>query len=138
VIIEDIDGQLTSLTTSPPSEFLNQTRMLTAADLIADVTCWPVNLRSIAAFSDGLQLLCTTYPDGRPHIPFFAPMFRFLSTVNDKATGQAQLKKFLGQQHIRRASGDGRDNKRGRASRAQLLVEVWQRAHFKRQIPRLL
>jgi len=42
-----------------------------------------------------LQMLALKIPEGTPHGPFFAPLFRFSGTVKEDSDAKEQLESFL-------------------------------------------
>ena len=53
-------------------------------------------LRHFAVFSDGLQMLALKIPEGTPHGPFFAPLFRFSGEWKEEEDdAKQQLESFL-------------------------------------------
>ena len=82
VVVKDGEGNLTALTTPTNGEFANETILLGCSptiDLqIGSLPRMPADvfrLKSIAAFTDGIQRLALKLPQGDPHPPFFTPLF---------------------------------------------------------------
>ena len=90
------DDRLTALTRPPPTEHPNETTFLTSdeadAALQFDLCGHPAD--DLALLSDGLQMLALKMPQGAPHAPFFAPLFRFAAAAEPART-EEQLRAFL-------------------------------------------
>lgn len=96
VVCDHGDG-LIALSNPPSDEYINQTTFLTTPDALdtLHVTLLQGAIASLAAFSDGLQRLALKMPDGTPHPPFFAPLFRFVAAEQAPEQAGAQLAAFL-------------------------------------------
>jgi serine/threonine protein phosphatase PrpC len=108
VVVSDGAGNVTALTTPQHGEYANETTFLTSPDALATAQ---VRIRhgaqvSLAAFSDGLQRLALQMPGGTPHVPFFAPLFRFLAAMSDGQAAQAQVEAFLRSARVRGRTDD--------------------------------
>jgi hypothetical protein len=90
-------GELLNLTRPAETEYLNQTTFLTGDEALGSiqVSCFTGPVRSIAMFTDGLQMLALKMPDAKPHQPFFAPLLKFMAAEQDSARRVEQLQKFL-------------------------------------------
>ena len=97
VVLLDSEDNLTALTKPESGEYLNETVFLVSPKAIeqAQFVFRKSGVKSIAAFSDGLQLLALKLSDGSPHPPFFAPLFRFLHEAKDRSEAHRQLIEFL-------------------------------------------
>ena len=81
-------------------EFVNETVFLTSAT-------WREHLRvdevpaagvdGIAVLTDGLQMLAFELPSGRPHLPFFAPLYDFAASAESSID---ELSAFLGSERV--------------------------------------
>lgn len=78
-------------------EYANQTSFLTDAEfegaLHLDQVDGPID--RLALFSDGLQRLALHEATRSVHVPFFAPLFDRLASVEDAAALEAPLRKWL-------------------------------------------
>lgn len=107
-VVRDQDGQLTSLTTPQFGECINETTFLTSADALTTLqsNVWRGQVRDLAVFSDGLQLLCLKMPEGIPHPKFFAPFFRLVAGGAEATDAQTQIEEFLSSARIRQFTDD--------------------------------
>ena len=101
-------GQLTCLTAPAESEYLNETIFLTAEQGIetARFGFFTGNLKGLAAFTDGLQMLALKMPGATPHLPFFTPLFKFLEQEIVAASAHEKLKSFLASPRITQRADD--------------------------------
>ncbi len=82
-------------------EYINETVFLTSPEAleVTQVNVWRGRVACGAMFSDGLQLLCLNMPGGKPHAPFFGPLFSFMTELSDAPCGiqqgEQQLRSFL-------------------------------------------
>ena len=60
----------------------------------------------MAAFSDGLQLLCLKWPECVPHEGFFSPLFNFIRRMSDEVQAGQELVSFLGSERIKELTDD--------------------------------
>jgi len=96
-VVEDDHEQMIALTRPQRGEYANETNFLTSAEYLscAQAVVWKGTPRSLALFSDGLQMLALDLQPCQPHIPFFLPLFQFMRAVTDESEGQQQLTSFL-------------------------------------------
>jgi serine/threonine protein phosphatase PrpC len=108
VVLADADGNTVALTTPQSGEYLNETTFLVSPRAIeqATISVWRGDVKSLAAFSDGLQMLALRMADGAAHAPFFAPLFRFLEEQNDLSEAGRQLRSFLTSPRITQRADD--------------------------------
>jgi hypothetical protein len=94
-VLRDEAGALHLLATPQSSEYVNETTFLVSADYLsaAQFTVWHGRAQHVALFSDGLQRLALQMPLGKPHTPFFAPLFQFAAQAGENA--DEQLAAFL-------------------------------------------
>lgn len=94
-VLRDEAGALHLLATPQNSEYVNETTFLVSTDYLtaAQFTVWRGRAQSVALFSDGLQRLALQMPLGKPHAPFFAPLFQFAAQAGENA--DEQLAAFL-------------------------------------------
>lgn len=107
-VVGDAAGHIIALTTPQSGEYLNETTFLTSPEALhtAQVLVWHGAPASVAAFSDGLQMLALKMPEGMPHAPFFTPLFRFVAHLTDAAAAQEQLATFLCSPRLRERADD--------------------------------
>ncbi|OIO94724.1 MAG: hypothetical protein AUJ96_28120 [Armatimonadetes bacterium CG2_30_66_41] len=109
-VVRDADGNLFALTAPQQGEYLNETTFLISPDALdtAQVQTWRGRVGGVAAFSDGLQMVALKMPEGAPHAPFFAPLFRFAAQCEDGAAATEQLVSFLRSPRIAERTDDDR------------------------------
>ncbi|MBW3622800.1 MAG: protein phosphatase 2C domain-containing protein [Armatimonadetes bacterium] len=107
-VIEDTEGRFHVLTTPEHGEYLNQTTFLISPNALETVQFGVFRgpAAGVAAFSDGLQMLALKLPEGHPHVPFFAPLFRFAAGAEDTGPAEAELAAFLGSPRVTRRTDD--------------------------------
>jgi hypothetical protein len=78
-------------------EYINTTFFITGPNLADRVqfSASSRNVRDIALFTDGLQMLCLKYADRMVHEPFFRPMFHALRASAEGLALTPQLESFL-------------------------------------------
>ena len=105
-VIQTQNNELIALTTPDNGEYVNQTTFLISPKAIstAQLHIWHGPPTHIALFSDGLQMLALQMPFGKPHAPFFSPLFAFISKAG--ATAQAQLTSFLQSPRVKERTDD--------------------------------
>ena len=93
----DNQGCAIALTIPPCGEYINETIFLISPNALetAQFHVRREKMAHLAVFSDGLQMLALKIPEGTPHGPFFAPLFRFSAQVQDESDAQQQLESFL-------------------------------------------
>jgi DNA polymerase III delta prime subunit len=106
VILADNEN-LTTLTKPQNAEYINETTFIVLPDALETIQIefWHGTFTHIAIITDGLELLALKMPECIPHEPFFKPLFRFVSNVNEKEA-QDQLATFLRSQRIRERTTD--------------------------------
>jgi hypothetical protein len=107
-IVGAADGSLHTLTAPQCGEYINETTFLTAPDALETAQCavWRGTATHLALLTDGLQRLALKMPEGAPHAPFFAPLFRFVSEATDETQANAQLQAFLRSPRITERADD--------------------------------
>jgi len=107
-VVSDCEDNLIALTIPQSGEYINETTFLTSQDAIeaAQINIQHGPMSHLAVFSDGLQMLSLKMPHGRPHTPFFSPLFRFVSNVTDQTEAQEKLTGFLCSPKIRERADD--------------------------------
>lgn len=105
-ILQTPTTELIALTTPDSGEYINQTTFLISPKAIqtAQYHIWHGPLTHLALFSDGLQMLALQMPFGKPHRPFFTPLFQFITKAGESA--QDQLTSFLQSPRVRTRTDD--------------------------------
>jgi hypothetical protein len=108
IVVADQANGMFSLTTPPPGEYLNETVFLTSQDALQtkQVKVWCGHASGVAAFSDGLQMLCLKWPAFEPHAPFFTPLLDFVRSTTDEAAGASELTSFLHSERVGKRTDD--------------------------------
>lgn len=106
VIISDQTNDLIALTTPDSGEYINQTTFLISPNAIAtaQIHIYHGTPSHIAMFTDGLQMLALTMPFGKPHQPFFSPLFNFIAKSQNNP--EPQLTAFLKSSRVRERTDD--------------------------------
>jgi serine/threonine protein phosphatase PrpC len=107
-IVGAADGSLHALTAPQSGEYINETTFLTSPDALetAQFAIWRGTAAHLALLTDGLQRLALKMPEGAPHAPFFAPLFRFAAEATDETQANAQLQAFLRSPRITERADD--------------------------------
>jgi serine/threonine protein phosphatase PrpC len=107
VVFQDKDGEILALTSPQNGEYINSTTFLVSPDAFKSVQqkTWRGGYTSVAAFTDGLQMLALTMPGGSPHRQFFAPLFGFSSKRDANDTAR-ELEQFLRSEKITSRADD--------------------------------
>lgn len=111
IIAYDTAGEVFAVTTPPDAEYANATTFVTSPDALDTAQFVQLTrcVSALALFSDGLQRLALKMPDGTPHTPFFAPLFRFVSDLTEAnvfTEGVPQLTAFLRSPRITERADD--------------------------------
>ena len=108
IVISDKQDNIVALTTPQSGEYINQTTFLVSANALntAQVNIWHGNVANLAMFSDGLQMLALKMPSGTPHVPFFNPLFGFVSQMIDESAARKELEGFLKSPRVAQRSDD--------------------------------
>jgi len=101
-VVKDFAGNVFALTQPQNGEYINETTFLVSPDAIntAQLRLLRQVIVNVALLTDGLQMLALNMDSGTPHQPFFTPLFKFISDVNDKSDGVNQLVSFLRSERI--------------------------------------
>lgn len=93
----DSEGNTIALTVPPCGEYINETIFLISPNAVetAQFQVHRQKMAHLAVFSDGLQMLALKIPEGTPHGPFFAPLFKFASSFTNEEDAKQQLESFL-------------------------------------------
>ncbi len=96
-VARDADGNFIALTAPQRGEYINETTFLVSPNALdtAQVNLWHGATANIAVLSDGLQMLALEMSEGKPHVPFFSPLFHFMADVTDESEAKEQLVAFL-------------------------------------------
>ena len=97
VVVEDRHQEIACVTTPRSGEYLNETTFLTSPNAIqtAQITVWRGDVRFVAAFTDGVQLLALRMSDWTPHVPFFSPLFQCLKNHREISEVGSELRSLL-------------------------------------------
>ena len=101
-------SEMFSLTIPAPGEYLNDAVFLTSKDALqtTQLKVWRGRASGVAAFSDGLQLLCLQWPECKPHAAFFKPLFEFVRNITNEAGRTEELASFLHSERIEKLTDD--------------------------------
>jgi serine/threonine protein phosphatase PrpC len=107
-VAKDAEGNLIALTQPHNGEYVNETTFLISANAIdtAQLTLWRNPIVSVAALTDGLQMLALNIAEGTPHQPFFSPLFQFAANQKDKTAAGEQLAAFLRSDRVTQRTDD--------------------------------
>jgi hypothetical protein len=107
-VIADETGKIIGLTLPPLEEYINETTFITSAAALrtAQIIVWCGRAARLAAFSDGLQLLCLKWPERLPHKAFFSPLFHFIGNTTDELQAGHELVSFLSSERIKEQTDD--------------------------------
>jgi serine/threonine protein phosphatase PrpC len=108
IVISDKQNNIFALTTPQSGEYINQTTFLVSPNALNQVqmNIWYGNVANLAMFSDGLQMLALKMPLGTPHVPFFNPLFGFISQMIDESAAKKELEGFLKSPRVAQRSDD--------------------------------
>lgn len=108
IVIANEADEVLSLTRPPKGEYLNEAVFLTSDNALqtAQVNIWRGRASRVAAFSDGLQMLCLKWPEYEPHTAFFAPLFKFIGAATDQTFAADQLAIFLNSERVGKQTDD--------------------------------
>jgi hypothetical protein len=108
VVLADEQGELLALTLPRSGEYCNETVFLHSKGSIeqAQINVWQGTPAALAMLTDGLQMLALTMPQGQPHAPFFAPLWRFAKSAMNEEEAARQLVAFLQSPRITARSDD--------------------------------
>jgi serine/threonine protein phosphatase PrpC len=110
IVVAKADLTFEALTKPSHSEYINETSFITSANYLEQaqyVIQAAVNIKGVAMFSDGLQMLALSLTNNVPHPPFFEPLFRFVA--NPQANEESlniRLASFLDSERICAATDD--------------------------------
>lgn len=107
-VIADEAGKIMGLSLPPLAEYINETTFLTSAEALRtmQVKIWRGRATRLAAFSDGLQMLCLKWPERLPFEAFFSPLFHYLATNPDELQAEQDLARFLSSEKISELTDD--------------------------------
>jgi serine/threonine protein phosphatase PrpC len=107
-VVCDGEQRIAAITCPQSGEYINETSFLIAPEVLeqAQFTVWRGTVARLAVFSDGLQHLALKMPEGTPHAPFFAPLFRFADQPLPQLEAQEQLTAFLSSPRILERADD--------------------------------
>ena len=107
-VIADEAGHVLGLTVPPQGEYINETIFLTSKEALESVqfNVWRGRAARVAAFSDGLQMLCLKWPEYEPHAAFFTPLFKFAGNRTDEEQAAAELAAFIDSERVSEQTDD--------------------------------
>jgi Protein phosphatase 2C len=107
-VIGDETGKIIGLTLPPLEEYINETTFITSAEALrtTQTIVWRGRATRLAAFSDGLQLLCLKWPERLPHEAFFSPLFDFMRDKTNELQAVHELESFLSSEKIKELTDD--------------------------------
>ncbi len=107
-VAQDSKGNLLALTTPDHGEYINETTFLTNPHALQSVQMrlWREDVVNIGVLTDGLQMLALNMVVGKPHEPFFLPLFNFVAQTDDKTIANEQLVRFLSSERITHRTDD--------------------------------
>lgn len=108
VVVADAAGEVFSLTAPVQGEYFNETVFLTARNAlqIMQLKLWRGEMSGVAAFSDGLQLLCLEWPECLAHASFFKPLLEFIRDTPEEARAASELAEFLHSERVGKLTDD--------------------------------
>ena len=107
-VVDGGNGEIISLTVPHWGQYINETTFLNSRGALkkAQINVWRGATKHVAAFTDGLQAVSLNMPKGTPHLPFFAPLFSFVSEATDSIEAHQQLERFMRSQRVAESTGD--------------------------------
>jgi len=83
-------------------EYANETYFLTQEDALeqVQVSVYEKAVNFLAVMSDGLTRLAIKLPDNEPHLPFFQPLFAFVTHADDEEQASLHLVDFLTSERV--------------------------------------
>lgn len=107
VVVKD-GGELFALSKPETREFVNETTFVISPKVLYEVNICILrsNFKYISIISDGLQMLALKMPEGIPYVPFFSPLFEFISKVDDEKKAGEELIAFLRSERVKNRTDD--------------------------------
>jgi serine/threonine protein phosphatase PrpC len=83
-------------------EYANETYFLTQEDALeqVQVSLYEKAVNYLAVMSDGLTRLAIKFPAQEPHLPFFQPLFAFVSRADEEEQASRHLVDFLTSERV--------------------------------------
>ena len=104
IVVQHVDGTIQTLTRPDHGEYINECSFITDDDYQehAQYVILPLeNIRGIAMFTDGLQMLALELATNIAYSPFFTPLFSFASQKGaDEAELSRELQDFLASERV--------------------------------------
>ena len=98
-VVADFANAYSTVISPQRGEYANQTNFLTSNDALSmfqiRTNCVVGNFARLVMFTDGLQDLVLDASDDSPHVPFFDPLFEWLTRQADREGAAQQLSSFL-------------------------------------------
>jgi hypothetical protein len=102
VVVQSSREEFIAITQPQRGEYANETYFLTqdnASDRV-QIQMFDQPVQALALMSDGLLRLAMRMPNNEPHLPFFKPLFSFVSTSEDQQAAADQLADFLNSERV--------------------------------------
>ena len=108
VVVADESGEYRLFTTPQRGEYANETVFLVSRNALSslEVKAEPIQAISVAMFTDGIQNLVLDTATDTPHVPFFAPMFRWLESRPAESDLGPELERFLASPKVAQRADD--------------------------------
>ena len=108
VVIGDTEAEVVGLTNPNVEEYLEFTTFLTSPNAIDSIQIglWSGKVAQVTMFSDGLQLLALKMPEGKPHAPFFIPLFRAIAQEPNVNEIERSVIEFLSSERVTAKTDD--------------------------------
>jgi len=108
VVVSMPERDILAITIPQKGEYVNETKFLISHDALNEmqIQIHHDSVEYIAMFSDGLQSLALEMPENLPYLPFFLPLFRFISSADDKQVAKVHLSEFLRSARVRERTDD--------------------------------
>lgn len=108
IVVEDIKGRFHAITTPQNGEYANMATFLVTPNAFKSMQheVWRGVYKGIAAFTDGLQRLALSMPQGDPHAPFFRPLFEYAEQAEDGPEAIREIDAFLRSGKVTQRSDD--------------------------------
>jgi hypothetical protein len=106
IVLQRTDATLEVLSPAPTGEYINETTFLTSSDPLREALITSrqsPEVDAVALFTDGVQFLAIDYAANTAHLPFFAPLFRF---VADAEANPEELTAMLASERVNQLTDD--------------------------------
>lgn len=108
VVAQMEDGELWTAARPARGEYANETYFLTSENALdtIQISFQQQPIQALGVLSDGLIRLAMDMPTGRPHLPFFQPLFNFTAAIRDNFSAQSELAAFLASERVNARTDD--------------------------------